>query len=192
MEPTYVTPIHMTDEARKQTFMVLYEPVHSSFQRFCRARTNTTDDAKDLIAETVLKAYEGIHRLRDEKAFLAFLFGIASRIVAKQYRRKKFRGMFDHNKWHAIEDRSPTPEQDLDVQFLYEAIQKLPLKYQEAVVLHCISGFSLKEVATIQRSRLSAVKVRVLRGKIRLKNILGITERNSVEKKNKLSVEITE
>lgn len=191
MEPTHVIPIHMTNEARKQTFMVLYEPVHLPFQRFCRARTNTTDDAKDLIAETVLKAYEGIHRLRDEKAFLAFLFGIASRIAKKKYRRKKLWGLFDHDKLNAIEDNSPTPEQYLDVQFLYEAIQKLPWKYQEAVVLHCISGFSLKEVAAIQKSRLSAVKVRVLRGKIRLKKILGITERNSAEK-NKLSVEITE
>ena len=182
----------MTDQVRKQTFMVLYEPVHLSFQRFCRARANSADDAKDLIAETVLKAYEGIHRLRDEKAFLAFLFGIASRIIKKQYRRKRFWGLLDYGRSHAIEDQRPTPEQNLDVQFLYEAIHKLPLKYQEAVVLHCISGFSLQEVAAIQESTLSAVKVRVLRGKLRLKQILKIIEKNPPEKKNKLSFKITQ
>ena len=174
----------MTDQVRKQTFMVLYEPVHLSFQRFCRARTNSTDDAKDLIAEAVLKAYEGIHRLRDEKAFLGFLFGIASRILRKQYRRKKFWGLFDHEKSNAIEDKTPTPEQDLDVQLLYDAIRKLPLKYQEAVVLHCISGFSLQEVAAIQESTLSAVKVRIMRGKLRLGKILNVPEKNLPEKKN--------
>ena len=172
----------MTDQVRKQTFMVLYEPVHLSFQRFCRARTNSTDDAKDLIAETVLKAYEGIHRLRDEKAFLSFLFGIASRIIKKQYRRKKLWGLFDYGKLNMIEDKKPTPEEDLDVQFLYEAINKLPIKFQEAVVLHCISGFSLQEVADIQASTLSAVKVRVLRGKLRLKQILKIIEKNPFER----------
>jgi RNA polymerase sigma-70 factor (ECF subfamily) len=166
----------MTDQVRKQTFLVLYEPVHLSFQRFCRARTRSADDAKDLIAETVLNAYEGIHRLRDKKAFLGFLFGIASRIIKKQYRRQKFWGFFDYGKSQAIEDQRPSPEQDLDVQFLYEAIHKLPLKYQEAVVLHCISGFSLQEVSAIQESTLSAVKVRVLRGKLRLKQILKIIE----------------
>lgn len=182
----------MTDQVRKQTFMVLYEPVHLSFQRFCRARTNSTDDAKDLISETLLKAYEGIDRLRDEKAFLSFLFGIASRIIKKQYRRKKFWNLFDYGKSHTIEDKTPTPEQDLDVQFLYEAIHKLPLKYQEAVVLHCISGFSLQEVAAIQESTLSAVKVRVMRGKIRLRKILKIIESNPFENKNKLSFKITQ
>jgi RNA polymerase sigma-70 factor (ECF subfamily) len=181
----------MTDQVRRQTFMVLYEPVHRSFQRFCRARTNRTDDAKDLIAETVLQAYEGIHRLRDEKAFLSFLFGIASRIIKKQYRRKKFWSLFDHKKSNEIQDKSPTPEQDLDIQFLYEAINKLPLRAREAVVLHYISGFSLQEVADIQGSRLSAVKVRVLRGKLRLKKMLKIGETNSCDQQDKLSFKIT-
>ena len=187
-----VIRILMTDQLRKQKFMFLYEPVHLSFQRFCRARADSADDAKDLVAETVLKAYEGIHRLRDEKAFLGFLFGIASRIIRKQYRRKKFRGLFDYGKLQAVEDKRPTPEQDLDVQFLYEAIRKLPSRYQEAVVLHCISGFSLQEVAGIQKSKLSAVKVRVLRGKLRLKQILKIMEGNPVKNKNKLNVKISQ
>lgn len=178
----------MTDQARKQTFMRLYEPVHLSFQRFCRARTDSADDAKDLIAEAVLKAYEGIHRLRDENAFLSFLFGIASRIIKKQYRRQRFWGFFDDRKSRIIEDKSPTPDQELDVQFLYEAIRKLPLNYQEAVVLHYISGFSLQEVAVIQGSTLSAVKVRVLRGRLRVKDFLKLGETSPPDSKNIVSL----
>lgn len=192
MEPTRVIRTLMTDQVRKETFMVLYEPVHLSFQRFCRARTNSADDAKDLIAETVLRAYERIHRLRDEKAFLAFLFGIASRIARKQYRRQKFWGIFDHRKSHTIEDKGPTPEQDLDVQILYDAIKKMPFKYQEAVVLHFISGFSLQEVAVIQDSTLSAVKLRVLRGKVKLRKLLKLPEDHSLENKKNADSKITQ
>lgn len=181
----------MTDQVRKETFLVLYEPVHLSFQRFCRARTQSVDDAKDLISETVLKAYERIHRLRDEKAFLSFLFGIASRIIRNQCRRKKFSSLIDYCKANELEDRTPTPEQDLDVQFLYEAIRKLPSKYQEAVVLHFISGFTLQEIAAIQRSKLSAVKVRVLRGKIHLRKLLRIRE-GHFGTKSKRSFKITQ
>ena len=180
----------MTDQVRKQTFLVLYEPVHLSFQRFCRARTRSADEAKDLIAETVLKAYEGIHRLRDDKAFLAFLFGIASRIIKKQYRSKKFWGIFDYSQSSTIEDTGPTPDQDLDVRILYDAINQLPLKYQEAVVLHFISGFSLKEVAAIQGSTLSAVKLRVLRGKLKLRKTLKITE-GGLPDREKVNIKIT-
>jgi RNA polymerase sigma-70 factor, ECF subfamily len=182
----------MTDQVRKQTFMVLYEPVHLSFQRFCRARTNSADDAKELIAETILKAYEGIHRLRDEKAFLAFLFGIASRIMKKQYRRQKFWGFFDYGKSSTIEDKGPTPEEGLDVQFLYDAIKKLPCKYQEVVVLHFISGLSLQEVAVIQESTLSAVKLRALRGKIKLRKLLKLTEQYSSENTKNANFKITQ
>lgn len=180
----------MTDQVRKETFMLLYEPVHLSFQRFCRARTRCTDDAKDLISQTVMKAYEGIHRLKDEKAFLGFLFGIASRIIKRQYRRQKFWGRLDNRTYQTIEDRRPTPEQDLDTQFLYDAIRILPARQQEAVVLYCISGFSLQEVAAIQESTLSAVKVRVHRGKHRLRQLLKIVEENPSGEKNKLSFKI--
>ena len=182
----------MTDQVRKETFMVLYEPVHLSFQRFCRARTNSTDEAKDLIAETVLRAYEGIHRLRDRKAFLAFLFGIAARILKKHYRRKKLWGLFDRTTSQTIQDKRPTPDEDLDVQFLYDAIRKLPLKYQEAIVLHCISGFSLQEVADIQESKLSAVKVRVMRGKLKLQQLLKIIDKDPAEKKINSVFKITQ
>lgn len=152
--------------------MVLYEPVHLPFQRFCRARTRSADEAKDLISETVLKAYEKLGNLRDEKAFLSFLFGIASNILKRQYRRAKFKGAFDWLKAESIKDPNVNPERDMDVTFLYEAIQKLPPVYQESVVLHFISGFSLQEVADIQRSSLAATKVRVMRGKLRLAKML--------------------
>jgi RNA polymerase sigma-70 factor, ECF subfamily len=180
----------MTDQVRKERFMILYEPVHLSFQRFCRARTRSAEDAKDLINETVLVAYQGIDRLRDDKAFLGFVFGIASRLLKKQYRRQRFWGLFDYEKSEAIEANTITPEQGLDVQFLYEALHKLPLKYQDAVVLHCISGFSLQEVAAIQKSSVSAVKVRVMRAKIRLKKLLQIVDEKPLQKETELRIKI--
>lgn len=168
---------------RKEKFMHLYEPVHLSFQRFCRARTRSADEAKDLISETVLIAFEKLDNLRDDRAFLGFIFGIASRLLKKQYRRQKFWGLFDDQESKSIQDSTVTPEQALDSQFLFEAIRKLPVKYQDAIVLHCISGFSLQEVAVIQDSTVSAVKVRVMRGKMKLKILLAIPENEPVNEK---------
>jgi RNA polymerase sigma-70 factor (ECF subfamily) len=173
----------MTDSKRKELFMVLYEPTHDAFQRFCRARSNSADDAKDLSSETVLRAYQDLHRLRDEKAFLAFLFGIASNILKKEYRRKKFTALFEFSKAERIPDPSSNPELKTDTELLYDAIQQLPAKYQEAVVLHSISGFSLEEVAIIQHSSLSAVKIRVMRAKERLANLLKVPVRSVVSAK---------
>jgi RNA polymerase sigma-70 factor, ECF subfamily len=173
----------MTNQVRKERFMALYEPVHLSFQRFCSARTRTGDDAKDLISETVLIAYRGIDTLRDDKAFLAYLFGIASRLLKKEYRREKFWGLFDLKKSEGIAASGASAETHVDLQILYEAISKLPRQSQDAVVLHHISGFSLAEVAEIQNCSLSAVKVRVMRERVQLKSLLQIND-EAVKKEN--------
>lgn len=174
MEPTYRRPISMTNSEKRELFMKLYDPVHEPFQRFCRARCKNTDDAKDLISEVITRAYERFDSLRDRDAFLGFLFGIASNILRKQYRREKFWGWFDVGRAETIHDSNPDGSHSTDVRHLYEAIHKLTPAYQEALVLHYISGFTLEEVASIQHSSLSAVKVRVMRGKQKLANLLGV------------------
>ena len=39
-------------------FLLLYEPVHDRFERFCRARAFGEMDFRDLINETLLIAYQ--------------------------------------------------------------------------------------------------------------------------------------
>lgn len=159
--------------------MTLYDPVHKPLQRFCRARSKNDEDAKDLISEVVMRAYERFDTVRDTTAFLGFLFGIAANILRKQYRRERFWGLFDNKRAQAIRDTAPDGSQSTDVRYLYEAIQKLTPVYQEALVLHYISGFSLEEIASIQQSSLSAVKVRVMRGKQKLATLLGVINTNA-------------
>ncbi len=152
--------------------MDLYDPVHTRFTRFCQARAYTNCEAKDLISETVLRAYEHFDSLRDHKAFLSFLFSTASNILHSKRRRSKFWGIFQ------VQDTSQKfagrndGELSADVILLYEALHKLPSEQSEAIILFEISGFSLKEVQAIQGVSLSAVKSRIVRGKRKLARLL--------------------
>ncbi len=152
--------------------MALYEPVHTSFARFCQAKVYNSCDTKDLISETVLQAYEHFDELRHQQAFLYYLFGIATRIFNSKSRRRKFWGMFDQRKAEERYHDAQNAELDADVKLLYEALQKLPEEQCDAIVLFEISGFSLKEVQVIQGCSLSAVKSRVVRGKKKLALLL--------------------
>jgi RNA polymerase sigma-70 factor (ECF subfamily) len=72
-------------------FLLLYEPVHDRFERFCRARAFGEMDVRDLINETLLIAYQRMDTLRSEQAFLSFLFSISVNVLNNHHRKKKRR-----------------------------------------------------------------------------------------------------
>ncbi len=52
-----------------------------------------------------------------------------------------------------------------EVSELLELLSRIPSKYKEALILHCLEGFSQQETAKILGISLSAVKMRILRGR---------------------------
>lgn len=156
----------------KSDFLKLYEPVHESFSRFCHAKSYGVLEAEDLISESVLAALEGFDKLKNKEAFLSFLFSIASNIVAKKIRRKKFFGAFNPVQVLKIESSEMAADKRLDIEILYSMLNKLPNNQKEALLLFEISGFSIKEVAQIQKASPDAVKQRLKRGRTKLAELL--------------------
>ena len=130
------------------------------------------EEARDLMSETVLVAYENLNRLKKKEAFAYFLLGIAKRIFLNGQRRRKFQG--DYNPLHAAnqEDESNHPERQENADLLYHLLAALPLEQKEAIVLFEINGFNLQEVAELQKCSLSAVKSRLARGREKLTRLL--------------------
>ena len=158
----------MTDQQKE--FLSLYESIHESFARFCHARAYSVMEAEDLIAESVLKALENFHKVKDKKAFLSFMFSIAKNIVNNKYRRLKFKGTYNEKYAVTIPDEGMDVETKHDIEILYKMLNELPEKQKEAIILFEISGFSIKEVADIQKAKESAVKQRLKRGRENLAN----------------------
>jgi len=57
-------------------------------------RTHSRMDAEDISQDVFLKAYQGLHRLKDEKRFKGWLFRIALNRTHDFHRRKKFLHLF--------------------------------------------------------------------------------------------------
>ncbi len=143
---------------------------------FAYAMTRGSDDACDLVAETVLRAYEAFGTLRDDQAFLGFLFTIAAREHRRRRLRARWFAPYEPEREERIGSAGPMPDVEADVRILYAAIQRLPLKQREAIVLFEISGFSLKEIREIQGGSISGIKVRLHRARKRLARMLGVPE----------------
>ncbi|MCX6352147.1 MAG: RNA polymerase sigma factor [Bacteroidetes bacterium] len=146
--------------------------MHARLSRYVEAITRNREEAKDLLSETTLIAYERFEQLKNKDAFIYFLFSIASKLYKKQLRRRKWWGMFSEDKAIEIPGGYLNPETNADVDFLYKALDKMPIQFREAIVMFELTGLSIKEIAEIQSVTESAVKSRLTRGREKLASLL--------------------
>lgn len=159
-------------EVKKQThFLKLYEPIHNSFERFCRARVYGSMEYRDLMNESLLIAFEKLDSLKSEKAFLSFLIGISIRVLANYNKKKKEDSITKTEQLNLIDNNTKT-DKDAEIYMLHKALNELPETQKEALILFEISDFSIKEVAKIQEASESAIKQRLKRGREKLTEIL--------------------
>ncbi len=149
-----------------------YELIHEGFTRYCSARCYGVMDVEDLVQESVLIAFENFEKMRERKALLAYLMRTASNIVNSKLRRKKFHGFADESAFEQLKSFAPSPDVAADVDVLYRTLRKLPNETRETLELFEIAGFSIKEIAEMKGCTESAIKVRLHRGRKRLKEEL--------------------
>jgi RNA polymerase sigma-70 factor, ECF subfamily len=166
---------------KQREFLALLMPVLPKLSRFCRAMCRDKhgidgNRTKDLVSETILKAYEHFDNIREPNAFLCYLFTIAARTNRHERIRSAKWQPISEREIEAFADSGNAPDANADVAHLYAALAKLPKKQREAIIMSEITGLKLEEVASIQSSSLSAVKSRVSRGRKKLAKLLGVNE----------------
>lgn len=123
----------------------------------------------DLINEALLRAYEGLSGLKNERAFLSFIIGIALRVLSNSHRKKRPERIPEG---HDAVDSSQRTDHRVEVDMLYRAMSHLPTEQRESLILFEINGFAIKEIAEVHGVGESAVKQRLRRGRIALATLL--------------------
>lgn len=153
-------------------FMQLLEPVSAQLLRYVYSLTRNADEAKDITNETIVVALEQLSTLKTEQAFKSWMFCIARRLFLQQVQRKK--RYVDVKNLPDTRTESCSPEISMETHLLYQAMEKLPPDQREAITLFDITGLSLEEVRQIQGGSLSGVKSRLVRGRKKLSELLGV------------------
>jgi RNA polymerase sigma-70 factor (ECF subfamily) len=159
-------------ENKKIAFMKLYEPVHEKFERFCKARVYGQLDYKDLMHDTIVIAYNKFETIKEPKAFLHFLFGVAIRILSNNSKKKSLDYKENLHQLEFITNEKTDIEQTIELEHLKIALSRLPEDQRETLLLFEIVGFSIKEISHLQQIGESAVKQRLSRGRQNLVQIL--------------------
>lgn len=152
----------------KLEFIKHYEPIHDQFCKFCRATSGNTEDAEDLIQDSILNVIESFDKIKDKSVFKSYLFSVASNLCKMKRRRLKFKSEFSDNEIQQIVDFSQNQEHLTDFKIIYDEILSLPDKTAETIILYHISDLSLEEIQKIQGGSLSGVKSRLTRGRDKL------------------------
>jgi RNA polymerase sigma-70 factor (ECF subfamily) len=160
---------------RHARFEGVVMPHLADLQRFVQAMTRDVEQTKDLVSETLFLAYKYFDSLREAQAAKSWLFTIARREFYELVRKRKQVQYFDDadGEESFLEDSTPLPDAQADVHFLHLALERLPAKQREALLLFDVFGFSLNDVQEVQGDSLSAVKQRLKRGRERLAQLLG-------------------
>ncbi len=151
------------------SFWELIEKERHATWRLCRALTRSYDEAHDLMSDTILAGYKSFPSLRDKAAFRWFLSTIAVRIQRrKRWRSRLFVSMDDA----AEASYEMSAESSYDLDQLVAALDRLPAREREALVLFELSDLSIKEIQQIQGGTVSGVKSRISRARVKLKQML--------------------
>jgi RNA polymerase sigma-70 factor, ECF subfamily len=175
--PTNDTELLASARARDRAALErLLEQHQRRVFRFGMKMCGAEDDAKDVLQETLLAAARNIRDFRGASAVSTWLYTIARSFCIKKHRTSKFAPEHVESldavsaEAHAIPDAKRGPEEELagrQVQSaLQEAISALEPMYREVLVLRDVEGLSAPEVAEILGLSVEAVKSRLHRARV--------------------------
>lgn len=179
-------------KAQQEEFLALLDLHHDAFVRYVRAMTRDSEQAREIVAETLLIALERFHTLREPASFLFFLIAIARRLFWRSGRwGRLFLRLEDKHEDLAI-DAAAAPDLQPDLRLLHECIGRLPARQREALALFELAGLRLEEIRDLQGGSLSGVKSRIARARKRLAAQLNEREEAATPQRREDSVECIE
>lgn len=148
---------------------------------FMLKRTENETDAEDITIETFAKAFDKIATYNPEFQFNTWLIAIAKNVHIDMLRKKKSTLFLDitdeeDNQAYNVADTSPSPEDKIiteqNLSRLLQFIKELKPHYQEVIQLRYFQELSYQEISDQLQEPLSNVKVKLLRAKKLLAEII--------------------
>lgn len=147
--------------------------------------TQNREDAEDVVQDAFLKAYSNLEQFQGQSKFYTWLVRIAVNEALMRLRRRRPERMVsldedvktdDDSVPREVADWSPNPEQlygqgELK-DILTRTIQGLPASFRTVFVLRDVEGLSTEETADALNLSIPAVKSRLLRARLQLRERL--------------------
>jgi RNA polymerase sigma-70 factor (ECF subfamily) len=178
----------LVDAARKgdiAAFESLVKRYDRNVFRIAQHITQNREDAEDVVQDAFLKAYQNLGQFQGQSKFYTWLVRIAVNEALMRLRRRRPERMVsldedvkteEDSMPREIADWSPNPEQQYTQgelkDILSRTIQGLPASFRTVFVLRDVEGLSTEETADALGLSIPAVKSRLLRARLQLRERL--------------------
>jgi len=153
--------------------------------RIAQHITQNREDAEDVVQDAFLKAYENLAKFQEQSKFYTWLVRIAVNEALMRLRRRRPERMVsldeevrteEDSMPREVADWSPNPEQLYSQSelrdILSRTIQGLPPSFRTVFVLRDVEDLSTEETAEALELSIPAVKSRLLRARLQLRERL--------------------
>src|SRR5689334_9272057 len=178
----------LVDAARKGdigAFESLVKRYDRNVFRIAQHITQNREDAEDVVQDAFLKAYQNLGQFQGQSKFYTWLVRIAVNEALMRLRRRRPERMVsldedvkteEDSMPREVADWSPNPEQQYNQEelrdILQRTIQGLPSSFRTVFVLRDVEGLSTEETAEALGLSIPAVKSRLLRARLQLRERL--------------------
>ena len=151
--------------------------------------TKNSDDAEDLVQETMLKAFRYFEKYEQGTNCKAWLFKIMTNTFINRYRKQqKRKEVLVDDDFRPLQERAEAPERNPFVDLIEDedamgfklfgdevkqALSELPVDFRMVVILADLQDFAYKEIAEIMECPIGTVMSRLYRGRRMLQARLG-------------------
>lgn len=167
---------------KQVSFNFLLDQFWSNVYYYLVKKTKNDNDAEDIAIQAFSKAFEKIESFNEEYHFKTWLIAISKNVYLDFLRKEKATISITEEKEeeaYDIIDDSPSPEDKIiteqNLAKLLKNIKQLKPKYQEVINLRYFQELSYKEIAEVIDAPINNVKVKILRAKKLLAEIIKST-----------------
>jgi RNA polymerase sigma-70 factor (ECF subfamily) len=160
-------------------FELLFERHRNLVFRFAYQSSGRRDDAEDVVQEVFTRAYQNLHRYRDEAKFTTWLLRIAMNLSTDRARMSQRRSALEAQEaagalaWMTVGD-TEDPVENLEAErraiALRQAIAALPDHHRTMIVMRDIEEWDYKDIAATLNCTVGGAKLRVLRARRALRD----------------------
>src|SRR5512142_2365856 len=177
--------VHAAKAGDMSAFEELVRRYDRNVFRIAQHITQNREDAEDVVQDAFLKAYENLQNFQEQSKFYTWLVRIAVNEALMRLRRRRPERMVsldeevktdEDSMPREVADWSPNPEQQYTQSelrdILTKTIQGLPSSFRTVFVLRDVEGLSTEETAEALDLSIPAVKSRLLRARLQLRDRL--------------------
>ena len=152
-----------------EEILTIWNDLNKALINFINQKIKNPEISKDISQDIFIKVFSKIDTLKNKDKIIPWIYQISRNEINSYFRKKDLGQVFEIIDWPNSLEENLTAEFSKCIQPM---MNSLPLKYQEAIRLTEIEGYSQKELAKSLNISYSGAKSRVQRGREKLKSLL--------------------